>query len=195
MKQLFPDEDEPTVSACTNLILTLQNELHRQEENTKNQTSLVGSMQRKPVCPCCQSGSVPVKLRAIVPCVRLMAQWRWMLSRKLIPFTNLGSDFGITTKSTFPLWRIGVTLSVRVLLRLVKRAVSHTYGNSAPPARSICPWCGWMRWGMVRSKELRFLPLPVFNLIAQLLDEAIATSQIPKQFLQARMVCVPMQSR
>jgi hypothetical protein len=48
---------------------------------------------------------------------------------------------------------------------------------------------------MVRSKELRFLPLPVFNLIAQLLDEAIATSQIPKQFLQARMVCVPMQSR
>ena len=56
------------------------------------------------------------------------------------------------------------------------------YAQSAAGAAGCDGWCG---------QELRFWPLPVWQLVSQLISEAIDRNQIPKQFLQARMVCIP----
>jgi len=61
--------------------------------------------------------------------------------------------------------------------------------NQAQDAAGTGGCDGW------HSKELKSLPLPCFDLVADIIQEGIQKGQVPAQFLQSRMVCLPKGSK
>ena len=190
LRELFPNEDIPTVLMCTNMIHNLQTELHRHEEATRNQNisrwkhamktnvSALSKWLRAREAPgnCAVRTAAGTVAMDVVEETDIIHQF-WV-------------DFWDNHQSTCPpldercnTIRQGVPATQQMVQFPTPTGIELCrYAQSAAGAAGCDGWCG---------QELRFWPLPVWQLVSQLISEAIDRNQIPKQFLQARMVCIP----
>lgn len=98
-------------------------------------------------------------------------------------FLTTGLTFGITSKGGRPEALLaGVPVGAQVQfeylsgIHLVARARTSSGGPSLD---------GWS------ASELKFLPLEVFNLVSSFFLHCLSVGEVPMQFLESRMICIP----